>query len=409
MAENKIKVLIVDDIAETRDNVRKLLQFESDVDVVGTARSGREALTMTDQHDPDVILMDINMPDMDGIQATEAIRRRRPHAQIVILSVQGDPSYMRRAMLAGARDFLTKPPSASELISAVRRAGEMAHQERLKMAASAVAAAPSSSASASSAAALSGMFGSQGRVIAVYAPKGGIGATTVAVNLAVALHNEDTQVAVVDVKLQYGDVALFFNEHGKNTILDLAPRVDDLDIDVVNSVMITHEKSGVHLLPAPIRLEDADTVTAEQIVKVLDFLRQMYDYIVVDTSSYLNEPTGAALDASDLIVLLTTQEIPAIKNARLFIDLAKASQWDDRRLLLTINRYDKRIKIPPDRVASNLKLPLSAIIPLDEKTVIPAANQGVPFVLTSKGAQASRGIFSLAEKVRARITQISEG
>ncbi len=407
---DKIKVLIVDDIAETRENVRKLLQFESDVEVVGAARSGREALSMTDKHDPDVILMDINMPDMDGIQATEAIRRRRPHAQIVILSVQGDPGYMRRAMLAGARDFLTKPPSASELISAVRRAGEMAHQERAKLAASAMTASTSTpSTPAASASSLAGLFGAQGRIISVYAPKGGIGATTIAVNLAVALHNEDTRVAVVDIKLQYGDVALFFNEHGKNTILDLAPRVDDLDTEVVSSVMVTHERSGVDLLPAPIRLEDAEAVTDEQIIKVLDFLRQMYDYIVVDTSSYLNSATGAALDASDLIILLTTQEIPAIKNARLFIDLARASEWENERLLLTINRYDKRINIPPDRVASNLRLPLSAIVPLDEKTVIPAANQGVPFVLTSKSALASRGIFSLAEKVRARATEMGGG
>lgn len=118
---DKIRVLIVDDIPDTRENIRKLLQFERDFEVVGAARTGKEGIDLTKETKPDVILMDINMPDMDGITATENIRRDFPHTQIIILSVQGDPNYMRRAMLAGARDFLTKPPSVDEMISAIRR------------------------------------------------------------------------------------------------------------------------------------------------------------------------------------------------------------------------------------------------------------------------------------------------
>ena len=134
MAGNeKIRVLIVDDVAETRENIRKLLQFETDVEVVGAARTGKEAIELSQELKPDVVLMDINMPDMDGITATEAIRRKITFAQIVILSVQNDPNYMRRAMLAGARDFITKPPTGEELSSAIRRAGAMAHDERKKL------------------------------------------------------------------------------------------------------------------------------------------------------------------------------------------------------------------------------------------------------------------------------------
>lgn len=130
MSDNEpIKVLIVDDIAETRENIRKLLQFESDFEIVGAARNGREGIDLAKELDPDVILMDINMPDIDGITATETIREEVPHTQIVILTVQEDPNYMRRAMLAGARDFLTKPPPVDEMISAIRRAGELSHEE----------------------------------------------------------------------------------------------------------------------------------------------------------------------------------------------------------------------------------------------------------------------------------------
>jgi pilus assembly protein CpaE len=132
--QEKIKVLIVDDIAETRENIRRLLQFDVNIEVIGTARSGREAIELAPQLKPDVVLMDINMPDMDGITATETIRKKVPFVKVVILSVQSDGNYMRRAMLAGANDFLSKPPMIDELTAAIRRAGTMAQDERSKAA-----------------------------------------------------------------------------------------------------------------------------------------------------------------------------------------------------------------------------------------------------------------------------------
>ena len=171
---DKIWVLIVDDIQDTRENLRKLLQFEKDVEVIGAARSGREAIDMARDQKPDVVLMDINMPDMDGITATETIRKVNSITQIVILSVQGDPNYMRRAMLAGARDFLTKPPAIEELTGAIRRAGKMARDERNKIGARVQLPGNGSSQSVAP-------LVSEGKIITVYSPKGGVGTTTLAV------------------------------------------------------------------------------------------------------------------------------------------------------------------------------------------------------------------------------------
>lgn len=395
----KTRVLIVDDVAETRENVRKLLQFEADVEVVGAARSGQEGIQLSQELDPDVVLMDINMPDIDGIAATEAIRHKRPHVQVVILSVQGDQNYMRRAMLAGARDFLTKPPMGDELVSAIRRAGEMAHQERVK---GAQIRAPMTGGLPP----LVGVSFSQGKVITVYSPKGGAGCTTVAVNLALALHNEDTRAVLLDAKLQYGDVALFVNEQGKNTILDLAPRVDELDPETVEGVMIKHSASGLHILAAPARPEQAEKVTGEQFSKVVDYLRQMYAYIVIDTPSLLTDIALAAIDSSDVIVLLTTQDIPSIKNVRLFLDVLHTLGIQRERIVFAMNRYDKRITITPERIAENLKQEVAAVIPLDERVVIPAVNRGVPFILENKAQPSARGIFVLAERVRSALAAL---
>jgi pilus assembly protein CpaE len=400
---DRIRVLIVDDIAETRENVRKLLQFEADVEVVGAARSGKEGIQLSQELDPDVILMDINMADIDGITATETIRQKSPHIQVVILSVQGDQNYMRRAMLAGARDFLTKPPMGDELISAVRRAGEMARVERTKTK-QAVIGPPAGGGISIAASGAKGL--SNGRIITVYSPKGGTGCTTIAVNLAIALHNEDTNVVLVDANLQFGDVAVFVNEQGKNTILDLAPRVAELDPEIIEEIMIKHEASGIHILAAPQRPEQADKINADQFSRVLEYLRQLYAYVVVDTAPTLTDITLAAIDESDTIVLITTQDIPAIKNARLFLDLLQTMGVEREHIVFTLNRYDKRITITPERVGENLKQEIKAVIPLDERVVIPSVNRGVPFMLDNKTQPVARGIFALAEAVRAQLASL---
>jgi len=402
-AGEKIRVLIVDDVSETRENVKKLLQFESDVDVVGIARTGKEAIQVSQELNPDVVLMDINMPDMDGIAATEAIRAKQPGVQVVILSVQSDQNYMRKAMLVGARDFLTKPPMGDELISAIRRAGEMAWIEKSKSAQVQAVVASGNLGN------LAGFGGPKGKIITVYSPKGGVGCTTLAVNLALTLNNGDTRVALVDGNFQFGDVAVFMNEQGKNTVLDLAPRAEELDPEIVEEVMVKHTASGLHILAAPSKPEQAEKISSGQFSKVLEYLSQMYAYVVVDTASLLTDVTLATVDVSDLIVLVTTQDIPSIKNCRLFLDLLQTLGVERGRILFVMNRYDKRINITPERVAENLKQEVALTIPLDEATATKAVNRGVPFVLDNKSQPVSRGVYMLAESVRGRVAAQESG
>lgn len=398
MAEvDKIRVLIVDDVAETRENIRKLLQFESDIEVVAAARTGKEAIQLTQEVNPDVVLMDINMPDMDGIAATEEIRKKMPFVQVVVLSVQGDQNYMRRAMLVGARDFLTKPPMPDELVAAIRRAGKMAVEERSKTG-QAYVAAPSGGGQPARVG-----LSAQGKIIMVYSPKGGTGCTTVAVNLAIALHNEETQAALVDANLQFGDVAIFLNEQGKNTVLDLAPRAEELDPDIVAEVMIKHAVTGVHVLASPSRPEHGEKVNADQFAKLLQYLRQLYAYVVVDTSTHLDDVTLSVMDIADSIVLVTTQDIPSIKNDRLFLDLMLNLSIPLDKVAFVMNKFDKRIAITSEKIGENLKQEVVAVIPLDERTVIQAVNRGVPFMIDNKTQPAARGIYTLTEALRARL------
>jgi pilus assembly protein CpaE len=248
----------------------------------------------------------------------------------------------------------------------------------------------------------------EGKIVTIYSPKGGTGCTTVAINLAVSLQNEETPVVIVDGNLQFGDIAVFLNEQARNNVADLAPRADELDPEVVEEVVINHAPSGVHILPAPTRPEEAEGVTGDQFSKLLTYLRKLYSYVIVDTTSSLTDVTLAAIDTSDLIILLTNQVIPAIKNARLFLDLADVLSIDRRRIIFIMNRYDKRIGITPDKVGESFKQDIVAVLPSDSRTVIPSVNRGRPFMLDDKSRPVARAMLVLTEKMRERLTELAK-
>lgn len=385
-----IRVLIVDDIQETRENIRRMLQFEPRVEVIGGAQNGAEAISLAIETKPDVVIMDINMPDMDGISATETIRKKVPHVQIIILSVQADPSYMRRAMLAGARDFLTKPPMIDELTAAVRHAGDVAHEEKNKTPAPFTAEA------------VQGMPGGngsypakRGKIITVYSPKGGTGCTMVAANLSLALQKHKPTM-LVDASLQFGDIAVLLNEQVKNSILDLTSRVDELDPEIINEVAGEHAPTGLRFLVCPPRAEFAEDITGDQFSTLINYLASMYAYVVVDTASYLTDVVQVALEFSDHIILVTTQEIPCIKSCNLFLSLAYETGLREK-ITFVMNRFDKRITITPEKIGESLKMPVEFIIPFEEKIVTNSINRGMPFVQENEAYPISKTILSLAE------------
>ena len=250
-----IKVLIVDDIAETRDHLTKLLGFEGDIEVVGAADSGRQALEMAGQMHPDVVLMDINMPDMDGIAATEQLATEVPTASVVMMSVQGEADYLRRSMLAGAREFLVKPFSSDELTASIRQVYTREREKQGRITVTNVAAAAAKAAR--------GAGREPGQVVAVFSPKGGVGRTTIAVNFAVASAAElGMKTVLVDGSFQFGDVGVLLNLNPKNkSIADLVPEMEaGGEPESIDTFVINHS-SGVRVLLAPPSPEMAEMIT----------------------------------------------------------------------------------------------------------------------------------------------------
>ena len=115
-----IRVLIADDHGMVRKGLSHVLQTTTDMEVVGLAADGREALRFCTEYAPDVVLMDIMMPEMDGLAATRFIRQMQSNIKIILFSVQSDEESMKAAYHAGAHSFLSKDVTANEILDAVR-------------------------------------------------------------------------------------------------------------------------------------------------------------------------------------------------------------------------------------------------------------------------------------------------
>ena len=383
---DRIQVLIVDDIPETRDHLSKLLGFEADIVVVGTAASGAEAIEQAARILPDVILMDINMPDMDGIAATERLSAQVPSAAVVMMSVQGEADYLRRSMLAGAREFLVKPFSSDELTASIR---QVYSREKEKAGRAAVTLAARTQDPTQ-----------EGQVVAVFSPKGGVGRTTIAVNLAVAAGVElGKKVTLVDASFQFGDVAVLLNLNPKDkSMAELVPELElGRDPDSVDTFTLTHS-SGVHVLLAPPSPEMAELITPAGVKHVIEILRQQSELVVIDCAAWFNDTLLGILDLADVVLTVLTLEITSIKNIRLFLEVAEQLGYS-HKIRLVLNRADTTLGIRVADVEHSIGRKVDHTIVSDGRAVVYALNRGVPFVISNRESQVSQDVLRLATSI----------
>ena len=392
-----IRVLLADGSERIIANLVRRLGGEEGISVCATVGGGDQAIQESLHVRPDVVVVDADLPGMGGLQVTEMLAQFVPDTGVILMSMDGENALFRGAMLAGAREVLQKPFKGSELVAAIHRVHEFQLRKRASAAGAAATAPPMAAAGGNGATRQPDETPATGRLFTVLAGKGGVGKTVVATNLAVTLAARSQRVALVDLSLQFGDVAALLDVRSQQTIADLAAHNAVADHEVVQEVLTT-AASGLHVLPAPTSPELADYVTTQHLRALIDELRRTHELVVADTTSQLGEITLEAVESADRVVVLTDYSVTGVKNARLIMSVLAVLRVAPERIVLVGNHRDQPSGSDLDRGQAEafLNATIAVEIPFEPAVVAGSVSRGVPFVTGAPQSGAARAVAQLA-------------
>ena len=324
---------------------------------------------------PELIILDLEESQDLGLQLAQYLVELNPAQLFLATGPVLSSEQLMKAMRAGVSDYLPKPVAPEDLrAAAVRCAGKVQKPRDLK---------PEE----------------PGRIFSFFSPKGGGGATTLASNLAILIHRSTKKkTLLVDLDLELGDGALVLGIQPRFSFVDFVENFRRMDASLLASY-IEHHPSGLHLLSAPLQPEKAEAVTSEHVRRILGFLRQHYDYIIVDTPRSFAASTLAIFEQADLVFIVSTADLPSLRNIQRGIPILKrVLTKGDEQVRLILNRFDPDDTITVADVEKSLGLKVYWKVSNDYEAVMTSVNAGKPIVLNG-GSPYTRDLGGLAALV----------
>jgi pilus assembly protein CpaE len=370
------KILVVDD----DPNVQRLLQYtlkQEGYDVL-SAVDGAEGFRLWASELPDLILLDVMLPKLDGYQVAQKIRAEEgegSHIPIIMLTAEREVEQKVRGLRAGADDYLIKPFHPAELLARIKSLLARFAPKELMLARPPL-----------------------GRVLAFYGAKGGVGTTTIAINAAIALHRElGRKVCLIDGNLQFGDHRVFLDLGlDRKSIVDVVT-APSMDQDLIKQVLVKHD-SGIDLLLAPPTPETAELVTTNHVPVILDHLRDLYDYILVDIDKRLDDINLGILESAETVFVVMTADLSCLKNVRLVLETIGHLGFADR-VQLVLNRSNAFTGISVKNAEGALRKPIEHQVVNEYRGAISALNSGAPFMFTKSDSALGGSLLHFARAV----------
>jgi pilus assembly protein CpaE len=373
MPSRPVKALLAVEPGVDAEDVQESLPADEEFNVVGVVSGAEEALRWLRDSAADLLLVACAGYSDRALLLLDSVARQNPEVNVMVLG-QGSPNgFLRRAFEAGADDIVMLPATPAQIRFEVhkllaRKQGDVT---------------PLSS--------------EHSHLVCVLGPKGGTGKTLTATNLAVCLAQRGERVALIDLDLQFGDVALCLGLPPEKTVYDLAQSPGALDADKLEAFLAVHS-SGVRTLIAPRRPDQASAVGAELLREVYSIMRATYDWVIVDTPPGFTAEVITSIDSATHVVMVGMLDSLSLKNTKLGLETLELMKYDPDRIFLLLNRAHSRVGISQSDVEAVLGRTPDVFIPSDRE--IPrTVNEGIPIVVARPQSEPAEAFARLTELI----------
>jgi len=349
----KIDTVIIDPENNSRELILNYLAKIEDINVTQEFNDILTAMNFITESRPNLIIVDISQKTQMALDIIVKISNSLKNSKIIVLSYDMSPEIVIKALRAGAREFLIKPLIENEFIQSVEKLKDL----------------------------ILGNINdtTKCKVITTFSNKGGIGKTAIATNLAVELANMTKErVALVDLNMQMGDVTTFLDLNPSFDTSYVINNLERIDEGFLLSTLEKYHNSSLYVLADPPDLEQAEVITSDNITTLINVLRNVFSYIIIDTTASFDGKTITALDNSDLVLLITIINLPSVRNCQRCFDLFKRLGYTKDKIKIIVNRYMENDEIKVEDVEEVLGHPVYFKIPNNYFTIINSINKGLP-------------------------------
>lgn len=338
-------IVIIGTDASVSEKLRQSL--EAVTQVLGVASDYASGYELVTTKTPDVLFIDLGPAPDQALELIERLAKELADLKIYVISKEKNPDLILKVVRLGVRDFFVLPGDES----AIQRTIISLHSARETKVI-------------------------RGRVLAFFSLLGGSGTTTLATNTAAFLAQDpEKQCIICDLDLYKGDVSYLLNMETEFTIVEFLQDLSRIDEELLHSSLARHP-TGIYVLAHPNTFEDIEDITGEHVTRILQTLRYHFDYIVVDCLKAVNDTFLAVMDASDTIVLVTLQTVPALKNTKRCLELFEQLGYDSDKIKVVLNRFAKEKIFTIENIEKTLDWPIASAMPNLEQEATEAMNAG---------------------------------
>lgn len=366
-----ITFVIYSEEPDAAEELAKLIELGGDAEVI--ARVSDEGLLRQalEKEKPQFLLTDLGHAPHGMLDVIERLPEPRPKS--IVFGPEDQSDVILRALKQGVREFFSDASTPDQFKELTSQLAAQARAEKSR--------------------------GQGAGVIAVMGAKGGVGATLAACQLAGCLQRAGGGTAIVDLNIPLGDVAVYFDVQPAYTLADVARAGDRVDATLIGDLLERHVETGVEVLAAPSRVEDAELVREGHVQILLEQLKQRFDWVVVDVSRTWNETSMRAVDMADHVVLVTLQDVPSLNHARAHRDLLLRLGKQARSIHTIVNRESKDAAVSPGDMARFLGVSPEFSVPNDYATATTIVNEGRSVADVAPGTPIDRAFQDLVARV----------